>query len=111
MNKDELIKNFDNYINLFEINNPFSGPSEYFYIHKIISETKQGDYTNVLTKDFIEWIYATLAAWGMHRMGPDNKGAKMNDFGSFEACILDNKEAILKLKDLLNFSFISLSLK
>ena len=96
----ELIENFSEYIQLFEKNNPFSGPSEYFYIHKIISITKKGDYDSVFTKQFIEYIYATLASWGMHRMGPDNKGAKMNNFNSFEKCIIENKNKILKLKDL-----------
>jgi hypothetical protein len=104
MNTDEkinsLIENFSDYISLFKSNNPFSGPSEYFYIYKIISVTKKGDYSKVFTKEFIEFIYATLAAWGMHRMGPENKGAKMNDFESFKECIMQNKNKILKLKDI-----------
>ena len=99
-NVDGLIQNFSDHIRLFNENNPFSGPSEYFYINKIIHTTKKGDYQSVFTKEFNEWLYATLASWGMHRMGPDNKGAKMNDFKSFNQCILQNKEAILELKDL-----------
>jgi len=95
----DLVDNFPSYISIFKTNNPFSGPSEYFYIHKIISITKKGNYELVFTKEFIEYIYATLASWGMHRMGPENKGAKMNDFDSFQNCILSNKETILKLKD------------
>ena len=96
----DLVEDFSDYIRLFKTNNPFSGPSEYFYIHKIISVTKKGDYDSVFTNQFIEYIYATLASWGMHRMGPDNKGAKMNDFNSFQEGILKNKNIILKLKDL-----------
>ena len=53
---------------------------------------KEGNYQKVFTTEFIEFIYATLASWGMHRMGPDNKGAKMNDFTIFKECILKNKE-------------------
>lgn len=97
---NDLIDNFSYYVNLFKTNNPFSGPSEYFYIHKIISVTKKGDYNEVFTKEFIEFIYATLAAWGMHRMGPENKGAKMNDFDSFKECIMQNKNKILELKNI-----------
>jgi hypothetical protein len=97
---DNLIKNFSNCIELFEKDNPFSGPSEYFYLHKIINVTKKRDYTNVFTNEFIEFIYATLAAWGMHRMGPKNKGAKMNNFDSFKECIMKNENKILKLKDI-----------
>lgn len=104
MNSDEkindLIERFSEYIKLFKTNNPFSGPSEYFYIHKIISITKKGDYNTVFTREFIEFIYATLASWGMHRMGPENKGAKMNDFYSFEECIMNSKDKILQLKNL-----------
>lgn len=96
----ELINNFVHYIDAFSINNPFSGPSEYLYINKIIKETKKTDYNNIFTKNFIEWIYATLAAWGMHRMGPDNKGAKMNDFDSFYSCIMNSQELVFKLKEL-----------
>ena len=95
--KEKLIKNFNSYIDKFDENNPFSGPSEYFYINKIIKETKNPDYNIIFSKNFIEWIYATLAAWGMHRMGPDNKGAKMNDFDSFYSCILDNRDIIIEL--------------
>ena len=99
-NINNLIDNFSEYIKLFEINNPFSGPSEYFYIHKIIRVTKNKDYGAVFTHEFIEWIYATLASWGMHRMGPENKGAKMNDFDSFKECIMQNKNKIIQLNNL-----------
>jgi hypothetical protein len=95
----ELTDNFSRYINLFEENNPFSGPSEYLYINKIVNVTKKGSYDVVFTKEFIEWIYATLASWGMHRMGPDNKGAKINDFEAFKQCIDNSKEIVLSLKE------------
>ena len=96
---NDLIENFSDYTNFFKVNNPFSGPSEYFYINKIINVTKKGDYDRVFTKEFIEFIYATLASWGMHRMGPENKGAKMNYFSFFEKCIMNNKDKVVKLKD------------
>ena len=96
----DLIENFSEYIKLFETNNPFSGPSQYFYMNKIISVTEKGDYDTVFTQDFIEFVYATLASWGMHRMGPDNKGAKMNDFNSFKGCIMQSKDKVLKLRNL-----------
>jgi len=31
---------------------------------------------------FIEYIYATLASWGMHRMGPGS--SKMEDYDKFK---------------------------
>ena len=39
---------------------------------------------------YLEYIYATLASWGMHRMGKG--GSKMQSFDVF-------KESILKIKD------------
>ncbi|MCK5019443.1 MAG: hypothetical protein KAS32_20460 [Candidatus Peribacteraceae bacterium] len=103
MNPDErfnyLIENFQSYFEKFENNNPFTGPSEYFYINKIIPATND-DYSAVFTNENIEWIYATLASWGMHRMGPSDMGAKMNDFKLFKKCIIQNEDNILSLKDL-----------
>ena len=45
----DLVENFSDYLELFKSNNPFSGPSEYFYIHKIINVTKKRDYDFVFT--------------------------------------------------------------
>ena len=97
---NDLIDNFDSYISYFKKDNPFSGPSEYFYMNKIIKTIKTRDDGKIFCTDFIELVYATLASWGMHRMGPDNKGAKMNDFGAFKDCIMKNKELFIELSPL-----------
>lgn len=49
----------------------------FIFIKKVIELIRQSaDYGGLLNTDsFLEYIYATLASWGMHRMGP--KGAKM----------------------------------
>lgn len=53
----------------------FGGPSLYF--HQRALDTRQ--IPDSLTH--LEYVYATLASWGMHKMGP--KGAKMQSFDTF----------------------------
>lgn len=74
----------------------FSGPSEYFHT-KVIRLIKDSEY-GLLLKDehFIEYVYATLASWGMHRMGPG--GSKMKGFKEFRDSVLTNYDSFLELK-------------
>jgi hypothetical protein len=75
----ELIEKFDDYLGVFNQANLFTGPSLYFH-HKTIALLKTfGSVEAALNSDqFIESIYATLTAWGMHRMGKTN--AKLAEF-------------------------------
>ncbi|MCA9312467.1 MAG: hypothetical protein KDA21_14735 [Phycisphaerales bacterium] len=57
----------------------FGGPSLHFHRRAI------GMVGGDLTRERLELIYATLAAWGMHRMGPS--GSKMVPFPEFEASV------------------------
>ena len=72
----------------------FVGPSLYF--HQKALEYQQKEF---LSERHIEYVYATLVAWGMHRMGPN--GAKMPDYDIFKSSILDSKikKALEELKD------------
>ena len=64
-----LIENIDTYFELSrEIEKEFGGPSLHFHLQSIL-EAKN----NFLSDRHIEMIYATLASWGMHRMGPPDK--------------------------------------
>ncbi|MDP3261156.1 MAG: hypothetical protein Q8M34_11350, partial [Thermodesulfovibrionales bacterium] len=57
--------------------------------------------TNFLSNRHIEMIYATLASWGMHRMGdPEETKAKMVDFDIFRQCLLDHRDELKKFIDL-----------
>ena len=60
---------------------PFTGPSAYFHLKSLEASSRQ-DF-----EQFAELSYATLAAWGMHRMGPG--GAKMRNFDDFRASLLN----------------------
>lgn len=62
----------------------FGGPSIYF--HQKAIELGQKDF---LSEQHLEYIYATLASWGMHRMG--KTGAKLVDFEKFKCSILSQK--------------------
>jgi hypothetical protein len=45
---------------------------------------------------FAEYVYATLASWGMHRMGPG--GSKMGDFEEFRSSLRDIWPAAMLLQ-------------
>jgi hypothetical protein len=100
MNADDrigdLIKNFEKYLNYFNTNIKFSGPSIYFHI-KVIEKIRITQPYEALFNDniYFDYIYAVLASWGMHRMG--DKTAKMSDFDLFKQSILDNKQGLIKI--------------
>src|SRR5207302_5410883 len=75
----ELIEDFDGCCDAFDQANLFTGPSAYFH-SKTLALLRQhksaGDA--ILDTPFLESLYATLTAWGMHRMGPG--GAKLVEF-------------------------------
>jgi hypothetical protein len=96
---DDLVENFKKYIDYYYDNEKFSGPSVYFHckVLEMIRNTKTvEEYSKLLDNDqFLERIYATLTAWGMHRMGP--KGAKMCDFKPFCESIRSQKGNLIRL--------------
>ena len=70
----------------------FYGPSMYFS-----KEALKACEQSFLNNRHIELIYATLAAWGMHRSG--EYGAKMPDYQDFKKSILVNRETLSKLRN------------
>jgi hypothetical protein len=88
----DLIQNLKQYSSaITETSNTF-GPSLYFHLKALEYQQKE-----FLSERHIEYVYATLIAWGMHRMG--SKGAKMPNFDDFKESIIANKEALDKLRD------------
>ncbi len=85
-NYQHLVKNYVDYIaEANRLKDDFSGPSLHFH-NRALEECKK----DFLSDRHIEMIYATLASWGMHRMGKTL--TKMKPFNEF-------KGSILKLKD------------
>ena len=73
----------------------FGGPSVYFHQQAIFAQT-----SDFLGDRHIEMIYATLASWGMHRMGnPENTKAKMVEFDDFRASILACQTDLMVLRN------------
>jgi len=70
---EKLSNNFDHYLELFNKSDNFVGPSIYFH-HKTLGQRNKHKDVNSLSCDdlFFDYLYATLASWGMHRMGPGN---------------------------------------
>ena len=84
-----------------KIKNKFDGPSAYFYL-KTIENVRKKEYNSLFDDEkFIEYLYATLCSWGMHRM---DKNTRMLDFNEFKENILKNKGKFIELssKNILN---------
>ena len=81
-NVDALIVDFDNSLSTFESVEVFGGPSLYFHV-RALERRKQASSAAALLGDerFLEYVYAVLPSWGMHRMG--NQAAKVPDFDEF----------------------------
>jgi hypothetical protein len=69
----------------------FAGPSLYFHLRTLEAARTQ-DFER-----FAEYLYAVLASWGMHRMGPG--GSKMREFGEFHASLRLVWPIALQLRD------------
>jgi len=96
-NEDELIKNVHHYYERsLRIVKGFGGPSIYFHIQAVKSQ--EADF---LSDRHVEMIYATLASWGMNKMGdPEITKTKMVDFSEFKQSIVKHSETLQHLSTL-----------
>lgn len=85
----DIVSNHQLYFQHFKESKKFSGPSLHFHLRAVQMSNP------VINKQQIEYIYATLASWGMHRMG--SNGAKMNDFKTFSDSIFSVSTIISEL--------------
>lgn len=93
---NELINGFDKFVAHFNDVNKFTGPSLYFH-HQTIEMTKNIRLSELIQNDrFLEYIYATLTSWGMHRMGEGN--TKLTDFNIFQNSVRSEWKNIEKLQ-------------
>lgn len=95
----DLIAGFDQYIQAFSDGNPFTGPSIYFH-HKTLAILRQHSTpcSALHSDEFLDSLYATLAAWGMHRMGP--RGAKLADIAQIKDGFRRQEPSIRALQSL-----------
>lgn len=77
---EDLCRNFAGYVAHFDSEERFAGPSLYFH-QRAIQRRRELNSPLAAIEDerFREYLYATLAAWGLVRMG----GVKMHDFVRF----------------------------
>jgi hypothetical protein len=91
---NELIHNLAQFVQPYD-----SGPSLYFHraalgrllTHSAPSEALGDDH-------FLEYLYAVLTSWGMHRSG--ERGPKLADFAKFKRSLKSQAEQLDKLKRL-----------
>ena len=87
-----LIRELPNCLNRFESSGLFTGPSIHFHV-KTLELRRSMELRAALSNDaFFTYLYATLTAWGMHRMGPGN--TKLIDFQSFCTTIQRQADAL-----------------
>lgn len=93
-NVADLSQHFSECLDYFDTVEPFVGPSSYFHHKALVTRLSYDSITSLLQDElFFDWLYATLTAWGLHRMGPGN--AKLRDIKELKAS-LRQQAAILE---------------
>jgi len=95
-NEDALIRRLDHYYEQsLRVMQDFGGPSIYFHIQALRAQR-----TDFLSDRHLEMTYATLASWGMHRMGdPRKTKAKLVNFDDFRRSILNHQMLLADMVD------------
>jgi hypothetical protein len=75
----EVLTNAEQYHEAYYKAEIFRGPSLYFHLQALKTQHQPCSLTH------LEYVYATLAAWGMHRMGKN--GSKMQSFDIFRQSV------------------------
>jgi len=96
---DDLSQSFAECLDFFDAAEPFVGPSSYFHHKALAARLPHNSIASLLQDDlFFDWLYATLTAWGLHRMGPGN--TKLRDISELKASFRQQADAIEELAPL-----------
>ena len=96
---EALIDRFDVCIAEFDRVRAFTGPSLYFHERAIARRAIHDGAASLLADTrFLEYVYAVLPSWGMHRMG--NQAAKVVDFEPMVEALRAQARPIQELWDL-----------
>jgi hypothetical protein len=71
----------------------FGGPCVYFHL-----ECLRAGNESFLSKRHIEFLYATLTAWGLHRMGNSTTKTKLREWEFFYSSIVSQSNALQDLR-------------
>lgn len=99
----KLIGKFGHYLDMFDMkfqgDKIWPGPSTYFH-RRSVERLRDAGSIGKAIKDkgdaFLEGVYATLTAWGMHRMGGGN--TRLVDFDDFKKSVLEQETALAELE-------------
>lgn len=92
----DIVNKFQEYLDYFKLHHPFRGPSIYFH-EKVIALRRQQSLSQLVQSEpFIEYLYAVLTAWGMHRM---DGGSQLEPFGKFWDAVKGLSDIAMPLQD------------
>ncbi len=81
---ESLVGDFSHSVRSFDASRQFGGPSVYFHVKTIEALARHLTAVDALGDDlFFDYLYATLASWGLHRMGPGK--TKLGDLDDLKA--------------------------
>jgi hypothetical protein len=96
---ESLLGDFSRFVRRFAASQQFVGPSIYFHVKTIETLARYPTAVEALGDDtFFDYLYATLASWGLHRMGPGN--AKLGDLDDLKASFRAQAPRIERLQQL-----------
>jgi len=97
---NELIEGFSEYCDTFDQANLFSGPSNYFHFKTLKLLREHQSVTQAIQdSNYLDSLYAMLASWGMHRMGPT--GAKLAEMEELKKSLSRHARSIQELEYLI----------
>jgi len=95
----DLSANLEHFVGIFSEAEKFSGPSLYFHLKTLkCLRTYRSASEAIFSDELFDWLYATLASWGMHRMGKGN--TKLRDIEQIKESVRAQSATIASLQDL-----------
>ena len=95
----EMDAGFRRFVETFARSERFSGPSWYFHRKTLHRRATHGAIESLLGDDtFFDALYATLTAWGLHRMGPGN--TKLRNLDDIRSSIREQAQRLEELRPL-----------
>ncbi|HXL89439.1 MAG TPA: hypothetical protein VN969_10775 [Streptosporangiaceae bacterium] len=96
---DLLISDFGRFVDTFDATRQFSGPSVYFHVKALRVLQSHDNAVDALADEaYFDYLYATLASWGLHRMGPGN--TKLVEIAELRSSFQQQREHIERLQHL-----------
>lgn len=97
-----LINNFETYLNrfiqLYNNDEIFGGPSLYFHFKTIKSSYNTNVANKLMNEKILEYAYATLGTWGLHRMGKTE--TKLMNYDKIKCQLEMHRDNIVDLENL-----------